>query len=131
ADVRAAAAIGAGSDEASGRPSSPLTDREENLTARLAANADHRSLGRRGLHRAARGLDLAVGRAEVRDAARQGVAGLIRAVAGYDAVAGGIGSSGGFGTSNGAPLARRLPPPAARPPLWPRIWKPLTIASVM
>ncbi|MCA1845915.1 MAG: hypothetical protein LC792_22545, partial [Actinobacteria bacterium] len=131
ADIQAAAAIVAELDKATGRPNRPLTDREEKLAARLAANADPRSLARRGLRKAARGLDLAVGRAEVRDAARQGVAGLIRAVAGYDAVAGGNGSSGGFGTANGAPLARRLPPPAPRPPLWPRIWKPLAIASVV
>jgi hypothetical protein len=30
---------------------------------------------------------------------------------------------------NGARLARRLPPPAGRPPLWPRIWKPVAIAT--
>jgi hypothetical protein len=131
ADVRAAAAIVAEIDKATGRPDRPLTDREERLTARLAANSDPRGLARRGLRQAARGLDLAVGRAEQRDAARQGVAGLIRAVAGYDAIAGGNGSSGGAGSANGAPLARRLPPPARRPPLWPRIWKPLAIACAV
>jgi hypothetical protein len=130
-DIRAAAAIVAEIDKATGRPNRPLTAREERLTARLAANADPRSLARRGLRQAARGLDLAVGRADQRDAVRQGVAGLIRAVIGYDAIAGGNGSSGGSGSANGAQLARRLPPPARRPALWPRIWKPLAVACAV
>jgi hypothetical protein len=130
ADIQAAAAIVAEIDKATGRPARPLTDREERLAARLAANADPRSLGRRGLRKAARGLELAVGRADRRDAARRGVADLIRAVAGYDAPAGATGSFGS-GSGGGAPLGRRLPPPALRPPLWPRIWKPVAIASAV
>ncbi len=130
ADIRAAAAIVAEIDKAAGRPNRPLTDREERLAARLEANADPQSLARRGLATAARGLLLALGRADQREAARRGVAGLVKAVAGHDAPAGGNGVSGRSGNS-GAPLARRLPPPAARPALWPRIWKPVTIASVV
>ena len=128
ADILAAAAIVAEIDKATGRPNRTLTDREERLVARLAANADPGSLTKRGLRKAARGLELAVGRAEQREAARRGVTGLIRAVAGYDAPAGGNGQGLG-GSVNGAPLARRLPPPAGRPPLWPRIWKPVAISA--
>ena len=131
ADVRAAAAIVAEIDKATGRPNRSLTAREERLAARLASNGDARSLARRGLHQAARGLDMAIGRADQRVAARQGVAGLIRAVSGYDAVAGPAGTSSGADASHGAPLARRLPPPASRRPLWPRIWKPLAIVSAV
>jgi hypothetical protein len=130
ADIEAAAAIVAEIDKATGRPNRPLTDREERLSARLAANAVAGSLARRGLRKAARGLELALGRADQREAARQGVAGLIRAVSGYDAPAGGAGAAFG-GAVKGAPLARRLPPPAPRPPLWPRIWKPLTAAAAV
>lgn len=130
ADVQAAAGIVAEIDKAAGRPNRALTDREERLSARLAASAEFRSLSRRGLGKAARGLELAVGRADQREAARHGVEGLIRAVAGYDAPAGGTrGAFGGPG--NGAPLARRLPPPARRPPLWPRIWKPLAVVAAL
>ena len=129
-DIQAAAAIVAEIDKATGRPNRPLSDREERLTARLAANSDPRSLARRGLQTASRGLEQAVGSADQRDAARRGVDGLIRAVCGYDSPAGGGG--GAFGASvNGAPLARRLPPPALRPPVWPRIWKPLAIAGAL
>jgi hypothetical protein len=131
ADIRAAAIIVAEIDKAAGRPARPLTDREERLAARLASAADPPSLTERGLRRAARGLDLALGNAGQRDAARQGVAGLIRAVAGYDAPAARTGSFGGSGSPGGSPLARRLPPPARRPPRWPRIWKPVTIASAV
>jgi len=133
ADVRAAAAIVAEIDKATGRPNRSLTAREERLAARLAANGDARSLARRGLHQAARGLDLAIGRADQRVAARQGVAGLIRAVTGYDAVAGPAvhHSSRRSDGTHPAPLARRLPPPARRRPLWPRIWKPLAIACAV
>ncbi len=130
ADIEAAAAIVAEIDKATGRPNRPLTDREERLSARLAANADASSLARRGLRKAARGLELAVGRADQLEAARQGVAGLIRAVSGHDVPAGGAGAAFG-GPVNGAPLARRLPPPAARPALWPRIWKPLAAAAAV
>ena len=130
ADIEAAAAIVAEIDKAAGRPNRALTDREERLSARMAANADARSLSRRSLRKAARGLELAVGGAAQRDIARQGVTGLIRAVSGYDVPAGGAGAAFG-GAVNGAPLARRLPPPAARPPLWPKIWKPLAIAAAV
>ena len=131
ADIHAAAAIVAEIDKAAGRPGRPLTDREERLSSRLEANADPRSLTRRSLASAARGLLLALGRAEQRQAARRGVEGLIRAVAGYDAPAGRNGSFGRSGTGRGAPLARRLPPPARRPPLWPSIWKPVAIVSAV
>lgn len=129
ADIEAAAAIVAEIDKATGRPNRPLTDREERLAARLAANADPRSLSRRSLRKAARGLELALGRADQREAARQGLTGLIRAVSGYDAPAGAGAAFGG--PANGAPLARRLPPPAPRPSLWPRIRKPLGIAAAV
>lgn len=131
ADIRAVAAIVAEIDKAAGRPDRPLTDREERLSARLAANADPRSLSRRGLRTAARGLEMVVGRADQREAARQGMAGLIRAVAGYDTPAARIGAFGASVNGHRAPPARRLPPPARRPPLWPRIWKPLAIASAL
>ena len=130
ADIRAAAAIVAEIEKATGRPNRTLTDREERLAARLAANADPSSLTRRGLRKAARGLELAVGRAEQRDVARRGVTGLIRAVAGYDTPAGGNGQAFG-GLMDGAPLKRRLPPPAGRPPRWPRIWKPIAISAAV
>lgn len=124
ADIEAAAAIVAEIDRATGRPNRPLNEREERLSARLAANADARSLSRRGLRKAARGLELAVGRADQQEAARQGVACLVRAVCGFDAPT--AGRNGAFGgVVNGAPLARRLPPPAPHPRRWPRIWKPL------
>ena len=131
ADISAAAAIVAEIDTAAGRPNRPLTEREERLAARLEANADPSSLARRGLAKAARGLLLALGRADQREAARRGVDGLIKAVAGYDTPAGGNGAGGRAGNGSVAPLARRLPPPAARPPLWPRIWKPLAIAATV
>lgn len=130
ADILAAAAIVAEIDKATGRPNRTLTDREERLVARLAASADPGSLTKRGLRKAARGLELAVGRSEQREAARRGVTGLIRAVAGYETPAGGNGQGFG-GLVNGAPLARRLPPPAGRPPLWPRIWKPVAISAAV
>src|SRR4051794_40711535 len=132
ADVRAAAVIVAEIDKATGRPNRSLTVREERLAARLAANGDARSLARRGLHQAARGLDMAIGRADQRVAARRGVAGLIGAVSGYDSVGGHLNhSSGRSDPAHAAPLARRLPPPARRRPVWPRIWKPLAIASAV
>ena len=130
ADIEAAAAIVAEIDKAAGRPNRTLTDREERLAARLAANSDAGSLSRRGLRKAARGLELAVGRADQRESACQGIAGLIRAVSGYDVPAGGAGAAFG-GSVNGSPLARRLPPPAPHPPLWPRIWKPVAIAAAV
>ena len=130
ADIEAAAAIVAEIDKAAGRPNRALSDREERLSARLAVNADARSLSRRGLRKAARGLEQAVGRADQREAARQGVAGLVRAVSGYDVPAASNGAAFG-GPVNGTPLARRLPPPAPRPPLWPRIWKPLAVAAAV
>jgi hypothetical protein len=118
-------------DNASGRPDRPLTAREERMSARLAANADPRSLARRSLRKAAGGLDQAIGRADQRVAARRGVADLIGAVGGYDAMVRSNGLSGASGPAHGMPLARKLPPPARRPPLWPRIWKPLAIASAI
>ena len=129
ADIEAVAAIVAEIDKATGRPNRPLTDREERLSARLAANADARSLSRRTLRKAARGLELAVGSAHQQEAARQGVAGLIRAVSGYDVPAGSAGAACGEAVT--APLARRLPPPAPRPPFWPKIWKPLAVAAAV
>jgi hypothetical protein len=148
ADVRAAAAVVAEIDKATGRPVRPLTDREARMADRLAAAADPASLTRRGLRRAARGLDMAIGRADQREAARAGLAGLIRAVAGYDAIsvanghgamAGtgptGIGPTGigpaGIGPTGPAPLARRLPPPARRAPVWPKLWKPVAIVAAV
>ena len=134
ADVRAAAALVAEIGKASGRPARPLTDREERLAVRLTTAADPRSLSRRGLRRAARGLDLAIGRSEQREAARQRVDGLVRAVAGLERVTGGAGVSSGPGLPGpGGRTAppRRLPPPARRPPLWPRLWKPLAVVAVV
>jgi hypothetical protein len=133
ADIRAVAAIVAEIDKATGRPARPLTEREERIADRLASAADPRSLSRRGLRRASRGLELAIGPTGRRDAARQGVAGLVRVVSGHDRPPNRIGSSGASSSGRGraAPLGRRLPPPARRPPLWPRIWKPVAIAAVV
>ncbi|MEW6471807.1 MAG: hypothetical protein AB1679_06030 [Actinomycetota bacterium] len=131
ADIGAAAAIAEEIKKCAGRPARPLTDREDRLLARLTSAADADSLRRRGLRRAARGLELAVGRTEQRDAARQGVVGLIRAVAGVDAAASEAASARArsIGARPPSPPARRLPPPARRPPLWPRIREPLAIVT--
>ncbi|MCA1845648.1 MAG: hypothetical protein LC792_21125, partial [Actinobacteria bacterium] len=84
ADIHALAAIAAEIDKATGRPARQLTDREERMAARLAAASDQRSLSRRGLRKAARGLELAIGPTGRQDAARQGLAGLVRAVSGHE-----------------------------------------------
>ena len=132
ADIRAVAAIVAEIDKATGRPARPLTQREERLVARLESAADPKSLTRRGLRKAARGLELAIGPTERRDAARQGIAGLVRAVSGHDQAGNGVGALDASSDSHRpVPLGRKLPPPARRPPLWPRIWKPVAIATTV
>ena len=131
ADIAAAAAIVADIDKATGRPARALTDREERLAVRLTTAADPRSLARRGLRRAARGLDLAVGRSDQREVARQGVAGLVRAVTGFEQVAVGAASADGSRPGGRSAPPRKLPPPARRPPLWPRVWKPLAIVTAV
>jgi hypothetical protein len=85
ADVRAAAVLMADIARAAGRPTRPLTDREDRILARLGSAGDPRSLARRGLLRAAHGLDAAIGPLDRRRAAHQGVASLARAVAALDA----------------------------------------------
>lgn len=131
ADLRAAAGIIEEITKCAGRPARDLTDAEDRVLARLTSASEPSSLRRRGARRAARGLDLVVGRSEQRDAARQRLIGLIKAVAGYDAVsaASSVGRSGSGGAATPAPPPRRLPPPARRPPLWPRLWKPLAIVT--
>jgi hypothetical protein len=149
ADIRAAAGIVAEITKSAGRPARPLTDREEKLVARLEAAADPRSLSRRGPLPAARGLEIAVGSAEQRRAARNRLQGLIRAVAATDlpstdgpdlTVGHGQGGSGHGGLADAGvprgliaetPPARRLPPPARRPPLSPRVRKGAVIAAVV
>lgn len=131
ADVRAAAAIIEEITKCAGRPARPLTETEDRLLTRLTSASDPSSLRRRGARRAGRGLDIAVGRSEQREAARLRLMGLIKAVAGYDAAtaASTVGRSGTGGGTTSTPPPRRLPPPARRPPLWPRLWKPLAIAT--
>src|SRR5205085_5729435 len=85
ADVRAAAGLVAGVAKAAGRPTRALDDREERIVARLRSAADPRSLARRGLLRAAHGLDAAIGPLAQRRAAHEGVASLAGAVAALDA----------------------------------------------
>jgi hypothetical protein len=134
ADVRAAAAIVAEIGRAAGRPARPLTEREEKLVARLEAAADPRSLSRRGPLKAARGLELAVGRAEQLRSARRGIVELARAVADADvptnsdieAVPAMAGPA-----STATPPARSLPPPARRRPISPRVWKGAALAAVV
>jgi hypothetical protein len=80
---------------------------------------------------------MAIGPCEQREAARERLTGLVRAVAGYDALstvrdtrpAGPLGA----GPANGgaARLGRKLPPPARRPPVWPKLWKPLAIVAAV
>lgn len=129
ADIAAAAAIIEEITKSAGRPVRELTDVEDRLLSRLKANSGAASLRRRGLRRAARGLDLAVGRNEQRDLARQRVMGLLRVVAGYE-TAPAVASSSGRAGGGAEPPPRRLPPPARRPPLWPRLWKPLAMVAV-
>lgn len=134
ADIRAAAAIVAEIGRSAGRPARSLTEREEKLVSRLEAAADPRSLSRRGPLKAARGLELAVGRAEQLRAARHGIVELARAVAAADVptndeiearpAAAGPGAAA-------APPARSLPPPARRRPISPRVWKGAAIAAVV
>jgi len=143
ADVRAAAGIVAEVAKSAGRPARPLTKAEEGRVARLASAADPRRLGRRGPARAAHGLELVVGPAEQRRIVRQRLAGLIRAVAAVDIPLAAGGSSaagrpsiGGSPAPNGDPgrtgrCGRSLPPPARRPPIWPRVWKGAAIGAVV
>jgi hypothetical protein len=121
ADLRSAAGLVEEITKSAGRPARPLTEVEDRLMSRLRAAADPRSLRRRGPLKAARGLDLAIGRVERRQTARRGViqlAGAIAAPAGPARPGHPVG-----GKLPGAPSERRLPPPARRRPLWPRIWK--------
>lgn len=138
-DIKAAAAIVEEITKSAGRPARPLTEVEERLLSRLTSASDARSLRRRGPLKAARGLDLAVGRSELRQAARQGVVQLTRALATPTSgpapgpavdwrPAGGPIQKG---TSPGAPRERTVPPPARRPPLWPRIWKIVAALAVV
>ena len=140
ADVRAAAGVVAEIAKAAGRPSRPLTPAEDRLAARLASAADPRNLARRGLLKAAHGLEGAVGGAERRQAVRQRVAALVRAVAAVDApvaVAPGSASTdgpavpGGVLNGNGTAPTRSLPPPARRPPIWPRVWKGAAVGALV
>lgn len=133
ADVRAAAAIVEEITKSAGRPVRDLNEVEDRVLARLKANSDAASLRRRGVRRAARGLELAIGRSDQRDLARQRLVSLVKAVAGFETANGNgslsVGAGGGTGGRN-EPPQRRIPPPARRPPLWPRLWKPLAIVAV-
>jgi hypothetical protein len=134
-DIRAAAGIITEILKSAGRPARPLTDRETRLLARLESATDARSLSRRGLLRAARGLEQVVGPADRRRAARQGIVELIRALSTADAPittdahrsAAGGGKAGSAGVA--APPPRSLPPPRRRPPVSPRVWKGIAIAA--
>ena len=131
ADIRAAAAIVDEIKKCAGRPNRDLTDVEDRLLARLSSAADPQSLRRRSPRKAARGLDLAGGRSEQREAARERVVSLVKALSGSEAAAGAASSAQSRSLSGGAssPPVRRLPPPARRPPIWPRIWKPVAIVT--
>jgi hypothetical protein len=137
ADVRAAAGIVAEIDTSAGRPSRPLSPQEERLVARLSSAADPRSLARRGPLTAAHGLQAAVGPSERRRAADQGLAALAGAVAAVDAPTVAAPAERGdgpvlIGAMNGNGSARRaLPPPARRPPIWPRVWKGVAVAALV
>jgi hypothetical protein len=138
ADVRAAAGLVAGIATAAGRPARPLTEREDRMAARLAAAGDPRSLARRGLLKAAHGLDGAIGPSEARHAAHQRLVSLARAVAAVDAPPPPGPAPTGDGVLStgvalpGATLARRpIPPPARRPPIWPRVGKGVAIGVVV
>jgi len=140
ADVRAAAGIVAEIAKAAGRPARPLTPAEDRLAARLASAADPRSLARRGPLKAAHGLEAAVGGAERRRGVHQRVAALVRAVAAVDApIAVAPGSPATDGpevpgavlTGNGTAPTRSLPPPARRPPIWPRVWKGAAVGALV
>jgi len=148
ADVRATAAIVAEIAKAAGRPARPLTGAEERLVARLSSAADARRLVRRSPLRAAHGLQLAIGPADRRRMTEERLVGLIRAVAAADAPLGSAGFSDGrpsgdapavidgVPAAGGAPglngrCGRSLPPPARRPPIWPRVWKGAAIGAVV
>ena len=191
-DVRAAAGLVTDIAKAAGRPTRPLTDREERIVARLASAGDPRRLTRRNVLKAAHGLDTAIGPLERRRAAHQGVISLAAAVAALDAPLAAAGRHGGAAAvtdgegfdpaddpleildevpeviddrppvvdrppvivaeggpaggsgpggdelfsaglaSPGAGTARRpIPPPARRPPIWPRVWKGAAVAAVV
>ena len=129
-DVVAAAALVADIAGSAGRPNRPLTTREERLAVRLATAANPSSLSRRGPRKAARGLDMAVGPAAAREAAERGLAALARAVASHDAPLAILWEPVAT-RSPGAPAGRRIPPPAKRPPIWPRVWKGVAVAAVV
>jgi hypothetical protein len=131
ADIRAAAAIIEEITKSAGRPVRELIDVEDRLLSRLKVNSDVTSLRRRGVRRAARGLDLAIGPTARRDLARQRVIGLVKVVAGHETAHAAASSSDRAGGGGGAEPPRRLPPPARRPPVWPRLWKPLAIVAVV
>jgi hypothetical protein len=149
ADVRAAAGIVAEIAKSAGRPARPLTKAEERIAARLSSAGDPRRLARRGPPRAAHGLELVIGPAEQRRIVRQRLVALIRAVAAVDAplsagrptadgspstdgrlAIDGIPASNGSSGRNGR-CGRSLPPPARRPPIWPRVWKGAAIGAVV
>jgi hypothetical protein len=155
ADVRGAAGVVEEIARSAGRPARPLTEQEEKLVARLASAADPRSLRRRGLGPAGHGLELVIGGPERRRAARRGLVNLARAVTAVDAPppvpsdpgegaespaapgpAGGavlVGASPAEASAGGVAIApaRRLPPPARRPPIWPRIWKGMAVGAIV
>ena len=134
ADIRAAAGIITEILKSAGRRARPLTEREARLVARLEAAADARSLSRRGPLRAARGLEQALGPADQRRAARQGIVELARALSTADtASTGGHRTATGCGQAGAAGVAgpppRSLPPPRRRPPISPRVWKGIAVAA--
>ena len=142
ADVRAAAGLVAEIAKAAGRPARPLTEREDRMATRLAAAADPRSLARRGLLKAAHGLDAAIGPSEARRAAHQRVVSLTRAVAAVDPPLPGLPATGpapagdevlsaGVALAGASPARRPIPPPARRPPIWPRLWKGVAIGALV
>jgi hypothetical protein len=144
ADIRAAAGLVAEIAKSAGRPSRPLTEAEERVAARLSSAADPRRLVRRSPLRAAHGLELAVGPADRRRVVKQRLVGLVRAVAAVDppltvercpsadgpVVLEGAPATGGAPGRNGR-CGRSLPPPARRPPIWPRVWKGAAIGAVV
>jgi hypothetical protein len=135
ADIQAAAMLVEEIARSAGRPARPLTEVEERLLARLNSAADPRSLRRRGPLKAARGLDLGIGRTERREAARRGVAELAMAIAAPSPSSAGAAGPGGAtgGKAPGARADRKLPPPARRrrPRLSPRIWKGAAVLAVV
>lgn len=141
-DIKASAAIVEEITKSAGRPARPLIEVEERLLSRLSSASDANSLRRRGPLTAARGLNLGIGRTEQRQAARQGVVELAKAIAtptnGHspDPTNGhrpgpAVDWRPTGGKSPGAPSERTVPPPARRRPLWPRIWKPVAALTVV